>query len=263
MKTEITKTYKVDFFKANKSLTEYIPSYIAYVLNVASVNLKYKKRLENLQKSISHYSDILNNPEKLRTYTKSEILQFSDNNNKCLSSLEDLQKEIKSEQIKKAKFEETDFFKELKKLEKAINGGFEFDKAINIIVEWFNNNAFNVDYDLTRTDFPTDVRTMLQHKQTSIDNTITKNKFIDIDGKKTIKMLIMYMYENMIIAGTLTKKVEIPKNLVKDFEKRLEKKKAKAEEKAKKQAEKELEKDKENRAVNAKKKADSKIKGKN
>lgn len=255
------KLYKVDFLKGLRILSEYIPSYMECVVMHKSITLKHSKAKARLTDSIATAEKMLANFEEWQTRTDENKNEISKAYETAKNKLDILEKKIAKEKAKAEKYMETEFFAKLSELSKEINNTRDVEKAVKTIVEWFNTNAFTKDYDLTKTEFKIIARNFISWKDTKTEVLIEKNQTQTIDGTQTINRIVKYMYESMCIIGTI-KAVNIPENLLEDYNKKLEERKAKEEEKAKIAKIKAEEKDIKNRQINAKKKADAKIKGK-
>ena len=260
MSTAKTKIAKVNFFEVTNEVTEYIPKYVNYLLNAKLIKLRNTKAVNDMKKQVESWQAYI---ESVKSKTsKTQILEYVNNLNKCKENLENLLKK-QSEDIKAFNdFEELPFSKKLASLRNDLKEITENEKAITILVKFFNENAFNTNYDLTVTNFDTFIRTYLQHKDNDmVIYDSNGKKLIGVNPITTVNIIIKALYSELIEVGKI-KSIQIPEELKNDFAERVAKKQEGKRLKAEKAEKAETEKNIQNRKTNTKKKNDSMIKGK-
>lgn len=214
---------KIDYFAMNKEVSKHLSLYVNYIVNAKTISIKHSNDIKSFENSVKFWKERIE--EITGKANKKELLEVVEGLRKAEKSLENATLARDTEIAKKALFEETDFYKELKATEKEL----QKVKALTLNALTIKLSALMSRYglELKGTNFPKIVEIACVYKSSC-------KKLVKSSGKEilalsiptTLNNVILTIWENAVKVGKI-KPVDIPPELTEFYNKKKAEKKTK------------------------------------
>ena len=203
----ITSTNNVDFFRADRELSERVAEFFRCVLHKKEINLEYSSKIETLEESIENLENLAGSVMQdqipaLKTAAYNQIKALKEERTKLLEE--------------QAKFSDTELDKNFKKVLRKNPSG---DIVADEVCKWFDNYGL----DIRGTLFLEEVCASFGMKIDIKTMVVTDGKSVlKLDVNNALKNMYGCAYEHMVQVGTI-KPAQIPTLVREKFSKKTKK----------------------------------------
>lgn len=211
----VTATRNVDFFTADRKMSEDVASFFRCILRKKEINLEYDKKIVTLSESIENLDKLAG------SIMADQIPALKSAAYEQLKTYETERAKLIEEQ---AKF---DYSESDKAFKKALSKNPSADIVVDEVCKWFANYGLNIENTLFLDEvcgtfgMKIDFRTMVKTEGKAV---------LKLDANNALKNLYACAYEHMVQAGTI-KAAQIPELVREKFMPKKTSKKSKKEKK--------------------------------